>query len=119
MLIDWFTVAAQALNFLVLVWLLKRFLYKPILDAIDVREKGIAATLAGADAKAKEAQKEHNDFDKKNKDFDQQRGALLTKATDAAKAEHGRLIDEARKEGDALRTAQAAALKTERGPAGP
>ena len=29
MLIDWFTVGAQALNFLVLVWLLKRFLYKP------------------------------------------------------------------------------------------
>src|ERR1035441_6695689 len=39
MLIDWFTVGAQALNFLVLVWLMKRFLYKPILDAIDEREK--------------------------------------------------------------------------------
>ena len=39
MLIDWFTVGAQALNFLVLVWLLKRFLYKPILDAVDAREK--------------------------------------------------------------------------------
>ena len=35
MLIDWFTVGPQALNFLVLVWLLKRFLYHPILDAID------------------------------------------------------------------------------------
>src|SRR6202030_2840597 len=38
MLIDWFTVGAQALNFLVLVWLLKRFLYKPILNAVDARE---------------------------------------------------------------------------------
>jgi len=38
MLIDWFTVGAQALNFLILVWLLKRFLYKPILDAIDARD---------------------------------------------------------------------------------
>ena len=35
MLIDWFTVGAQALNFVVLVWLMKRFLYKPILQAID------------------------------------------------------------------------------------
>jgi F-type H+-transporting ATPase subunit b len=42
MLIDWFTVAAQALNFLILVWLMKRFLYKPILNAIDAREKLIA-----------------------------------------------------------------------------
>ena len=27
MLIDWFTVCAQAINFLILVWLMKRFLY--------------------------------------------------------------------------------------------
>ena len=40
MLIDWFTVGAQALNFIILVWLLKRFLYKPILDAIDARRSG-------------------------------------------------------------------------------
>jgi F-type H+-transporting ATPase subunit b len=51
MLIDWFTVGAQVLNFLILVWLLKRFLYKPILDAIDAREQRIAAELADADAK--------------------------------------------------------------------
>ena len=38
MLIDWFTVGAQALNFVVLVWLMKHFLYKPILHAIDTRE---------------------------------------------------------------------------------
>ena len=50
MLIDWFTVGAQALNFLILVWLMKRFLYKPILHAIDEREKRIAAELADADA---------------------------------------------------------------------
>ena len=37
MLFDWFTIAAQLVNFLVLVWLLKRFLYKPILKAIDER----------------------------------------------------------------------------------
>jgi F-type H+-transporting ATPase subunit b len=66
MLIDWFTVGAQALNFLVLVWLMKRFLYKPILDAIDVREKRIAAELADASAKKAEAQKERDEFQHKN-----------------------------------------------------
>src|SRR5664279_4902089 len=100
MLIDWFTVGAQALNFLVLVWVLKHFLYKPILDAIDAREKGIAAKLAGADAKTKEAQEQLNDFDGKNRAFDEQRAALLTKATGEAKKEHDRLIDEAHKEAD-------------------
>ena len=113
MLIDWFTVGAQALNFLVLVWLLKHFLYKPILDAIDARAKGIAATLADADAKTKEAQKQHDDFEGKNKAFDEQRAALLRKATDEARTEHDRLIDEAHKEADGLRAAQAAALKSD------
>ena len=102
MLLDWFTIAAQALNFLILVWLLKRFLYKPILNAIDAREKLIAKELADADAKKAEAQKEHEEFQKKNEEFDQQRAALFTKATEEAKAERQRLLDEARKAADVL-----------------
>ena len=77
MLIDWFTVSAQVVNFLILVWLLKRFLYKPILHAIDAREKRIAAELADADAKMSEAQQERDEFQHKNEAFDQQRSALL------------------------------------------
>ena len=69
MLIDWFTVGAQALNFLILVWLMKRFLYKPILNAIDAREKRIAAELADADAKKAEAQKERDEFQSKNEEI--------------------------------------------------
>ena len=45
MLINWFTVFAQAINFLILVWLLKQFLYKPVLHAIDERRKGSLASL--------------------------------------------------------------------------
>jgi len=51
MLIDWFTVGAQVINFAILVWLLKRFLYKPILAAVDAREARIAAERAAADAR--------------------------------------------------------------------
>ncbi len=102
MLIDWFTVGAQTLNFLILVWLMKRFLYKPILHAIDEREKRIAAELASADRKKDEAQKESDEFKHKNEELDQQRTALLKKATDEAKAEGQRLLDDARKAADAL-----------------
>jgi F-type H+-transporting ATPase subunit b len=113
MLIDWFTVAAQAVNFLILVWLMKRFLYKPILSAIDEREKRIAAELANADTKKAEAQKEHDEFDRKNTEFDQQRAALLTKATDEAKAERQRLLDEARKAAEALSSKRQETLRNE------
>jgi F-type H+-transporting ATPase subunit b len=111
MLIDWFTVGAQIVNFLILVWLLKHFLYKPILDAIDAREKRIAAEVADADAKKAEAEKQRADFEDKNKAFDQQRNVLLDKATNEAKAERERLIEQAKKDAESLRVTQADALR--------
>ena len=113
MLIDWFTVGAQVLNFVILVWLMKHFLYKPILNAIDAREKRIASELADADAKKSRGEKERDDFENKNKAFDEQRSALLSKATGDAKAERERLLDEARKDADSLRATQAAALQND------
>jgi F-type H+-transporting ATPase subunit b len=113
MLIDWFTVAAQALNFLILVWLLKRFLYKPILDAIDAREQRIAKELADADAKKAEAQQERDEFQHKNEQFDRQRAALLSQATDEANVERRRLLDEARKAADALSAKRQEALRSD------
>jgi F-type H+-transporting ATPase subunit b len=113
MLANWFTVAAQVINFLILVWLLKRFLYKPILHAIDAREKGIAAQLAQAETKRAEAQKEQLDFQHKNEIFDQERAALLKKATDEAHAERQQLLDAARKDAEALLAKRQEALANE------
>lgn len=95
MSIDWVTVLAQIANFLVLVWLLKRFLYKPILNGIDAREAEIAermgeATRAQEKAQAAEAefvaQKERLQADQADlaervrEEAQQQRDALLTEA---------------------------------------
>ncbi len=113
MLIDWFTVVAQALNFLILVWLLKRFLYQPILNAIDAREKRIATQLADADAKKTEAKMERDEFQRKNEEFDLQRAALLGKATEEAMAERQRLFEAARKDSESLRTKQQDSLRRE------
>ncbi len=113
MLIDWFTVGAQALNFIILVWLLKRFLYKPILNAVDARERRIATELADADAKKADAQKERDDYQHKNEEFDQQRAALLSKATDEANTERQRLLEDARKAADALSAKRQEALRSD------
>ena len=102
MLIDWFTVGAQALNFVILVWLLKRYLYQPILHAIDARELSIANELADADAKKAEAQQERDAFQHRNEAFDAQRAALLNDATIAANAERQRLLEQARQAADSL-----------------
>jgi F-type H+-transporting ATPase subunit b len=113
MLINWFTVGAQAINFLILVWLLKRFLYKPILHAIDEREKAIAIQLADAEAKKAEAQKERDDFQRKNEAFDQQRAENMKRAADEGNAERRRLLDLAHADADALRAKRHEALQTE------
>jgi F-type H+-transporting ATPase subunit b len=113
MLIDWFTVGAQALNFLVLVWLMKRFLYKPVLHAIDEREKRIAAELADAASKKAEAERARKEFQKKQAEADEQRGALLKKATDEAEAERRRLLDAARQAADTLAAKRQAAVVAE------
>jgi F-type H+-transporting ATPase subunit b len=110
-LIDWFTVGAQVLNFLILVWLMKRFLYKPVLDAIDAREKRIAAAIADADQKKAEATKEREEFQYKNEAFDQQRAARVTQVTEEANAERQRLLNDARQAADALSAKRLAALR--------
>lgn len=113
MLIDWFTVTAQVINFLILVWLLKRFLYRPILDAIDAREKRIAAKIADADAKEIKAQKQREEYQHKNEIFDQQRNAHMNEALEAAKAERAQLLDAARQESEDLRGRLEQALRNE------
>ncbi|HSM98464.1 MAG TPA: DUF2934 domain-containing protein [Gallionella sp.] len=103
MLIDWFTVIAQAVNFLILVWLMKRYLYQPILKALAAREQRIAASLADADAKMAEAVKEREEYARKNIEFDRQRAALMNKAQDEAGSERNRLFEAARNDADEFR----------------
>ncbi len=102
MSIDWFTVAAQIINFLILVWLLKLVLYRPILDAIDARERRIASTLEDAADKQSSADQERELFSQKNDEFEQQRKALLDTAAAAADAQSRSLLEEARQAADAL-----------------
>jgi F-type H+-transporting ATPase subunit b len=98
MLIDWFTVVAQLINFLILVWLLKRFLYKPILDAIDDRESKIAGKILNAETIQSNAKKESDELQFKIKEVDDQRAMLLTKAKNDAEIEGERLLEDAKKE---------------------
>ncbi len=56
MLIDWFTVAAQIINFLILIWLLNRFLFRPIRSAMAQREQKMADTLRRAEEAKEKAQ---------------------------------------------------------------
>lgn len=113
MLINWFTVIAQVINFLILVWLLKRFLYKPILNAIAERENQITTKINDAEAKKTEAKKEHDEFQKKNIDFDLQRNEQWNKALDEIKTKKQLLLKNALKESEDLQSKLIKTLKDE------
>lgn len=103
MLINWFTVIAQLINFLILVWLLKRFLYEPVLHAIDAREKLISDQLSEAEAQKTESQKEREEFLLKNTEFDAQRSTLLSNAQKEVKAEALQLLEQSKREIQVMR----------------
>lgn len=102
--INWFTVIAQIVNFLILVWLLKRFLYKPVLKAIDERKKKIEARLEEAAMRKAEAKKDQDLFRQKNEDFDKERTVKMNLAQEDVNSEKERLFEEVRNESNALRS---------------
>src|ERR1700722_16018369 len=114
MLIDWFTAGAQAVNFLILVWLLKRFLYKPVLAAIDAREKKIADELQHAAAAQSQAQKERDDLRAQTESLQGQREQLLAAAVADAGAQRQHLLDTARKDSEILHSKLTEAATVER-----
>jgi len=101
--IDWFTVIAQIINFLILVWLLKRFLYKPVLNAIDERDRKIMDRLKNAKAKKEEALKEKEEHAQKNDQFQQDKQKLMDDAYAEAKSYGSNLMDEAREDAQDFR----------------
>jgi F-type H+-transporting ATPase subunit b len=111
MKINWFTVLAQLLNFALLVWLMRRFLYAPILAAMDQREKKISAQLKAAKTQKDEAKAAHDELTKKTEAFDAQKQALLTAATADAETQRQQLLAAARQEADDQRAKQQKALQ--------
>ena len=49
MQIDYFTIIAQIINFLILVFLLRHFLYRPVITAMDEREQKMVSRLKDAE----------------------------------------------------------------------
>ena len=96
MLIDWFTVVAQIVNFLVLVALLKHFLWGRLTRAIDEREARVAGELAKAEEKNKEAERQAEHLRLRSLEQDRTRDELLLQARKDAQEQRAKLVEEAR-----------------------
>jgi F-type H+-transporting ATPase subunit b len=102
MLIDWFTVVAQVVNFMVLVLLMKRFFFGRLVAAIDARESRIAGRLAEADAKKQAADLEAGKLNARAQEDARNRAELLAQTQRDAAELRTQMIREARETVQAL-----------------
>ena len=104
MLIDWFTVSAQIFNFLLLVGLLKHFLYDRLLHAIDAREQRVAARIAEAEEKNRKAEAQVETARIEREQVEKDREKILADAKQEAEREHRQMLQQARDSVRALET---------------
>jgi len=114
MSIDWFTFTAQILNFLVLVWLLTHFLYNPIKNAMNKREKKIAEEQEKAITLQKQAESEAADYKQKTEELTHAKDELLAEAGQEVQQWRVEHLARARAEIDEQKTEWYQALTRER-----
>lgn len=103
MTIDLFTLIAQIINFLILVLLLRHFLYKRIVRAMDERERRISLRMEEAENKKKEAEQEAESYQKKKGEIQEKREQFLSEARQEADTRRKEMVAEARQEVDQTR----------------
>ncbi|HUN53529.1 MAG TPA: hypothetical protein VMU29_00065 [Smithella sp.] len=102
--IDWFVFSAQIFNFLLLIYLLKRFLYGRIIQAMDDRDAKIAARFAEAEELKAKANEQAELYEKRNQMLNEAKDQMLNEATMAADAKRKELMEKVRTEVDQVKT---------------
>ena len=110
---DWWTFALQVTNFLILVWLLQRFLYRPILAVIGRRREEIQRLIDAADRAKGAAEERRRQVEEARAAATQERERLLTEAREQAVQERAQVIEAARAEADRIVAAGELRLRTE------
>ncbi len=98
MIIDWYSVIFQIINFLVLVFLLRRFLYGPIIRAMDEREQKIIEREEKAASEREKAEKEALQYREQKEELEQKEDEIIEEAREKAEKEKHELVSEAREE---------------------
>jgi len=114
MAIDWFTLCVQIINFLILVWLLKKVLYQPVLNVMAEREAKIAARLNDAAEKAAQAEHEKGKFLHQQKQLKSSVAGEMLRAKEEADKFRDELIASVRREIDTNRVQWLASLDKEK-----
>lgn len=111
---SYWTIALQAINFLVLVWLLQRLLYRPVLAVIESRRAISARALAEAAHTKAIAEEARATLDRERVALVAEHDEVIEKAAAEAAHEREALIEKARREAQALEIETRQQLERER-----
>lgn len=111
---DWFTFIAQIVNFLILIGLLQRFLYKPVIKAMDEREEKLASELEQARQTKVEAEELERELENRLNKFEKQKKDLLEDARTQVEDKRKQWLDELRMDIEEIRTQWEEGLETEK-----
>ncbi len=114
MQVDWWTLAFQTVNVLVLVWLLGRFLFRPVADMVARRQAEVDGMIADAEAARNGADAARAAAEAEARTAAVRRGELMKAAEAEAQAHKEALLDEAREAASALRASAEEELKRAR-----
>jgi F-type H+-transporting ATPase subunit b len=92
--ISWSTFVLEIINFLVLVWILKHFLYKPVLDVIARRRAGIEKTVTDAEALRSSAETLQAQYEGRIADWEQERQQARDALAEELEAERAKKMAE-------------------------
>ena len=98
MQIDYFTIIAQIINFLILVFLLRHFLYRPVLKLMEEREQKMVSRLLEVEKKKKEAEQELESSHKMSQELSNKREEMLASSAREAQILGADLMKKAREE---------------------
>jgi F-type H+-transporting ATPase subunit b len=111
---DWFTFAAQMVNFLLLIYLLRRFLYGPIISYMDERQANINAQIEDAKTREQNAEQTLGSVQGEKNRLLAERESLLAQARAEAETAKQALLKEARAQVDVQRQQWQTALAKEK-----
>jgi F-type H+-transporting ATPase subunit b len=112
--LDLFTFVAQVVNFVVLVVLLRIFLYKPVIRAMDERERRIASRLEEADEEQRRAEEEADSYRKKQEELEARRNEIMSEVRREAEDKKAQLLNAARQEAEDSREQWRLALERQK-----
>ena len=110
MRIDWWTLALQTINVLVLVWILARFFFRPVADIVAKRQEEANKLLSDATATRQEAVGTLAEVGKMRAGIATERDRLIAEAQKAAQIEKQDLLAQVSQEIVKLRSEAGAAI---------